>query len=197
MCLSRLYHTASDLAVYASQAPLRDKPTQDSLPAGGQPLPGRTLTCRVPSERFPLCRLLPTSLPPFPGLAWRTEPGILAVGPTYRHDGRVISADGPINRHDGRRISAVGPINRDDGRVILAVGPINRDDGQGILAVGPVNRDDGRVISAVGPISCHDGRGISAVGPINCHDGRVHRQSGCPSGGCERPPGRGTRPRGS
>ena len=40
--LSRLNHTAFGLAVYASQAPLRDhSPTQDSLPAGGQPLPGR------------------------------------------------------------------------------------------------------------------------------------------------------------
>ena len=41
MCLSWLYRTAFGLAVYASQAPLRDWPTQDSLPAGGQPLPGR------------------------------------------------------------------------------------------------------------------------------------------------------------
>ena len=32
-------------------------------------------TCRVPSERFPLCRLTPTSLPPFPGFAWRTMGG--------------------------------------------------------------------------------------------------------------------------
>jgi hypothetical protein len=70
----------SDLAVYASQAPLRDKPTQDSLPAGGQPLPGRILTCRVPFERFPLCQLLPTSLPPFPGLAWRTDLGSFYCG---------------------------------------------------------------------------------------------------------------------
>ena len=71
--LSRLHRTAFGLAVYASQAPLRDKPTQDSLPAGGQPLPGRIHTCRVPYERFPLCWLLPTSLPPFPGFAWRTS----------------------------------------------------------------------------------------------------------------------------
>ena len=53
--LSRLHHAAFGLAVYASQAPLRDWPTQDSLPAGGQPLPGRTHTCRAPSERFRLC----------------------------------------------------------------------------------------------------------------------------------------------
>jgi hypothetical protein len=32
-------------------------------------------TCRVPYERFPLCRLTSTSLPPFPGLAWRTSAG--------------------------------------------------------------------------------------------------------------------------
>src|SRR5829696_3423211 len=32
-------------------------------------------TCRVPYERFPLCRLTSTSLPPFPGLTWRTVPG--------------------------------------------------------------------------------------------------------------------------
>ena len=31
-------------------------------------------TCRVPYERFPLCRLTSTSLPPFPGLTWRTVP---------------------------------------------------------------------------------------------------------------------------
>ncbi len=73
MCLSRLIHTAFGLAVYASQAPSRDRPTQDSLPAGGQPLPGRAFTCRVPSEKFPLCRRLSTSLPPLPGLPWRTS----------------------------------------------------------------------------------------------------------------------------
>lgn len=43
----------------ASLSTLRRRPrgssTQDSLPAGGQPLPGRVYTCRVPSERFPLC----------------------------------------------------------------------------------------------------------------------------------------------
>ena len=50
--------------------------------AGGQPLPGRILTCRVPSERFPLCQLLPTSLPPFPGLAWRTDLGTSSGGRT-------------------------------------------------------------------------------------------------------------------
>lgn len=50
--LSRLLRTAFGLAVYASQAPLRDPPTQDSLPAGGQPLPGRASTCRVPMKGF-------------------------------------------------------------------------------------------------------------------------------------------------
>jgi hypothetical protein len=37
-------------------------------------------TCRVPYKRFPLCRLTSTSLPPFPGLAWRTEGGTSRIG---------------------------------------------------------------------------------------------------------------------
>jgi hypothetical protein len=61
-------------------------PTQDSLPAGGQPLPGRIWTCRVPSERFQLCRRLSTSLPPSPGLPWRTTPGTY-FGSTHRELG--------------------------------------------------------------------------------------------------------------
>jgi hypothetical protein len=50
--LSRLHHAAFGLAVYASQAPLRDQPTQDSLPAGGQPLPGRTEPAGSPPRGF-------------------------------------------------------------------------------------------------------------------------------------------------
>jgi len=47
-------------------------PTQDSLAAGGLPLPRRFRTCRISFERVPLCHVLSTSLPPSPGFAWRT-----------------------------------------------------------------------------------------------------------------------------
>lgn len=46
--LSGLHHTAHALAVYASQSSSR-APTQDSLPAGDQPLPGGT---HFPARRF-------------------------------------------------------------------------------------------------------------------------------------------------
>lgn len=75
MCLSWLYRTAFGLAVYASQAPLREhhpRKTRFRLVAN---LCWAGFTCRVPYERFPLCRLTSTLLPPFPGLTWRTEPG--------------------------------------------------------------------------------------------------------------------------
>jgi hypothetical protein len=49
--LSRLDHAAIALAVYASQCG-SPRPTQDSLPAGGQPLPCGTLTRRVRYRRF-------------------------------------------------------------------------------------------------------------------------------------------------
>src|SRR5438094_5074126 len=68
--LSRLNHTACSLAVYASQLGLlRSNTTQDSLPAGGQPWRGRTLTCGVSSGGFHSVLQL-TSFPPprsFPG----------------------------------------------------------------------------------------------------------------------------------
>ena len=44
--------------------------TQDSLPVGGQPLPGRIRTYRVHYEGFPVLSSA-FFLPPFPGLAWR------------------------------------------------------------------------------------------------------------------------------
>ena len=51
--LSRLNHTACSLAVYASRLGLlRSNTTQDSLPTGGQPYWGRTLTCWVASGGF-------------------------------------------------------------------------------------------------------------------------------------------------
>ena len=49
--LSRLDHAAIALAVYASQCG-SPRPTQDSLPAGGQPLPCGTLTRWVRNRRF-------------------------------------------------------------------------------------------------------------------------------------------------
>ena len=62
--LSRLNHTACSLAVYASQLGLlRSNTTQDSLPAGGQPWRGRTLTCWVASGGFHSVLQL-TSFPP-------------------------------------------------------------------------------------------------------------------------------------
>jgi hypothetical protein len=45
------------------------RPTQDSLPAGGQPLPCRTFTCWAHNRRFP--RMAMSSLPPSPSFAWR------------------------------------------------------------------------------------------------------------------------------
>ena len=68
--VSRLNHTACSLAVYASQLGLlRSNTTQDSLPAGGQPWRGRTLTCWVALGGFHSVLQL-TSFPPprsFPG----------------------------------------------------------------------------------------------------------------------------------
>ena len=62
--VSRLNHTACSLAVYASRLGLlRSNTTQDSLPAGGQPWRGRTLTCWVASGGFHSVLQL-TSFPP-------------------------------------------------------------------------------------------------------------------------------------
>ncbi len=58
--LSRLDHTASVLAVYASR--FGHPNVQDSLPAGCQPLPDRTFTCWVTREKFLCCRYM--SSPP-------------------------------------------------------------------------------------------------------------------------------------
>ena len=71
--VSRLNHTAYSLAVYASQLGLlRSNTTQDSLPAGGQPWRGRTLTCWVASGGFHSVLQL-TSFPPPRSFAWRTS----------------------------------------------------------------------------------------------------------------------------
>ncbi len=67
--------TASVLAVYASQPPLRYPTTQDSLLASGQPLPHRVCTCRIPFDKFQLCLRLSTLHPPIPGLTWRPVGG--------------------------------------------------------------------------------------------------------------------------
>ena len=66
--LSRLDDAARSLAVYASP---RELPVsaQDSLPAGGQPLPGRTPTCWVQDGRFQV--LATSSIPPPQALTWR------------------------------------------------------------------------------------------------------------------------------
>ncbi len=66
--LTGLNHAAHMLAVYASAASVTRNATQDSLPAGGQPLLGGVHP-PGPIERFPV-----TSWPsPFPKLAWRTN----------------------------------------------------------------------------------------------------------------------------
>src|SRR5215831_1531573 len=62
--LSALNSMAFGLAVYASQCGL-PRPTQDSLPAAGQALPGGLSTRRVPTEGF---RVLVSSHPPSPSL---------------------------------------------------------------------------------------------------------------------------------
>ena len=48
--------------------------TQDSLPAGGQPLPGGSAYPLGLAKRFPRCHPRSTSLPPSPGFTWRTAP---------------------------------------------------------------------------------------------------------------------------
>src|SRR6266545_3723736 len=71
--ISGLNHAAYELAVYASQC-WSPNTTQDSLPAGGQPLPGGSQYPLGLTRRFPRCLPLLTSLPPSPGLTWRTAP---------------------------------------------------------------------------------------------------------------------------
>lgn len=67
ICISGLHHTAYALAVYASQRRSPDT-TQDSLPAGGSPLPGGIRYPQGPNEKFQSI----TWNPLLPGLAWRT-----------------------------------------------------------------------------------------------------------------------------
>jgi hypothetical protein len=62
--ISRHAHSLSTLRRTRSPAP-----TQDSLPAGGQPVPGRALTCWAHFGRFQVSL---HCLPPSPGLTWRT-----------------------------------------------------------------------------------------------------------------------------
>jgi len=76
--LSGLNHTASALAVYASQPGLpRD---HARLASGWWPaISGRAFHTRgTPSERFPHCLLL---LPPLPGFAWRDLVLVLVLVP--------------------------------------------------------------------------------------------------------------------
>lgn len=81
--LSGLHHTAYVLAVYASQPRFASPPaaapcaTQDSLPAGGQPLPGRSPAGGL-CEGFGLLDYIPSS---FPGLPWRTPRRLRGAGP--------------------------------------------------------------------------------------------------------------------
>ena len=65
--LSRLNHTASAVAVYASPGG-RPRQTQDSLPAADYALPGGIGYPQGGYERF---LMLVSHLPPPPGLAWR------------------------------------------------------------------------------------------------------------------------------
>jgi len=73
--LSGLNHTARALAVYASWARSPVLSTQDSLPAGDQPLPGGSHFSRqAPPGGFCDDHPFISSLPPPPGLSWRTVP---------------------------------------------------------------------------------------------------------------------------
>src|SRR5690349_2830693 len=63
--LSALNSMAFGLAVYASQCGL-PRPTQDSLPAAGQALPGGLFTRKVPLRDFR--GVIVTSHPPYPSL---------------------------------------------------------------------------------------------------------------------------------
>jgi hypothetical protein len=75
--LSGLHHAAHALAVYASQAPSQTT-TQDSLPAGDQPLPGGTNTPASRLRRFPR-RSSVLSLPPPPGFLAHVWPQTLPL----------------------------------------------------------------------------------------------------------------------
>jgi len=66
--ISELHHAAHTLAVYASWDGSPHRCTQDSLPGGGQPCPGRVVPA---GSRWKVSATSP-SLPPSPGFAWRT-----------------------------------------------------------------------------------------------------------------------------
>jgi hypothetical protein len=67
--LSTLNSMAFGLAVYASQCGL-PRPTQNSLPAAGQALPGRLSTRKVPLKGFRSASYISSSLPK---LSWRNR----------------------------------------------------------------------------------------------------------------------------
>ena len=75
--ISGLDHTASALAVYASQCGSR-RPTQDSLLAAGQLYQAGLHTRRVPTKGFRNASYIPS---PFPKLSWRNESPLEEVGP--------------------------------------------------------------------------------------------------------------------
>jgi hypothetical protein len=60
-----------------------ERPRKTRFRLGGQPLPGRTPTCWASSQRgFRSAQLTPASLPPPPGLPWRTAPGTYSTSPS-------------------------------------------------------------------------------------------------------------------
>ena len=89
--LSRLITTACTLAVYASQLGLPHYTTQDSLPVGGQPLPGRIRTYWVYDEGF---QALSIAYPFLPSQAW---PGARDVS-TTQHRTLRLDAQGNVQR---------------------------------------------------------------------------------------------------
>ena len=75
--LSRLVTTACTLAVYASWRGPLPSATQDSLPVGGQPLPGRIRTYQVHYEGFPFLSIAFSFLP---SLAYPGARGVSSKG---------------------------------------------------------------------------------------------------------------------
>ena len=98
MLISGLNHAACTLPVYASR-PRSPQDAQHSVPAGGQPWPGRTLACgvaqkvsvmSVPLHGIPLHQALPSAQPVFPrNQHHKQHHQTRAIGVTACLDGRA------------------------------------------------------------------------------------------------------------
>ncbi len=104
----------------------RPRTTQDSLPAGGQPLPHRTLTCWVHYGRFP--RIPTSSLPPPPGFAWRNSEmrRVTTTAPPRAGSSHIRGARG--ERGTGRypAIPRAGPVPGACRRLSALAAPVAR-----------------------------------------------------------------------